>query len=115
MIILKILYIIKTGVDVFVIDAGWSADKENGWDTTVGDWIVSPELFPQGLEETVRMIKEAGMIPGIWFEFENCCLKAKVYENYDHLLKRNGKVITSGVRRFGICATLGLTIIYMKK
>jgi alpha-galactosidase len=97
----KILDIIKNrGVDVFVIDAGWSADKENGWDTTVGDWIVSPELFPQGLDKTVRMIEDAGMLPGIWFEFENCCLKAKSYENHEYLLKRNGKVITSGVRRF---------------
>ncbi len=97
----KMLNVIKNrGVDVFVIDAGWSADKENGWDTTVGDWIVSPELFPFGLEETVRMIEEAGMIPGIWFEFENCCQKAKSYESLEHLLKRNGKVITSGVRRF---------------
>lgn len=97
----KILNIIKDkGVDYFVIDAGWSADKENGWDTTVGDWIVSPELFPHGLEETVKMIKEAGMKPGIWFEFENCCLKAKAYFDEKHLLKRNGKVITAGVRRF---------------
>lgn len=97
----KILNIIKDkGVDIFVIDAGWSADKVNGWDTTVGDWIVSPDLFPQGLNETVRMIKEAGMLPGIWFEFENCCQKAKAYNNEEHLLKRNGKVITSGVRRF---------------
>ncbi|HHY64772.1 MAG TPA: hypothetical protein GX501_06970 [Clostridiaceae bacterium] len=97
----KILNVIKNrDVDIFVIDAGWSADKENGWDTTVGDWIVSPDLFPCGIEETVSMIKEAGMIPGIWFEFENCCSKAKSYEEHEHLLKRNGKVITSGVRRF---------------
>ncbi|RCX14772.1 alpha-galactosidase [Anaerobacterium chartisolvens] len=97
----KILDIIKgRGVDCFVIDAGWSADNENGWDTTVGDWVVSPDLFPQGLGETVKMIKDAGMLPGIWFEFENCCSKAKAYEDETHLLKRNGKVITSGVRRF---------------
>jgi len=97
----KILNVIKNrDIDIFVIDAGWSADKENGWDTTVGDWIVSPDLFPCGIEETVSMIKEAGMIPGIWFEFENCCSKAKSYEEHEHLLKRNGKVITSGVRRF---------------
>ena len=99
--IMKILGIIKgKKVDYFVIDAGWSADEVNGWDTTVGDWIVSPQLFPMGLQETVRMIKEAGMRPGIWFEFENCCSQAKAYEDEKHLLKRNGKVITSGVRRF---------------
>ncbi|HEX3029661.1 MAG TPA: glycoside hydrolase family 36 protein, partial [Clostridia bacterium] len=97
----KILDIIKDrGVEYFVIDAGWSADKVNGWDTTVGDWIVSTELFPEGLQETVKMIKEAGMQPGIWFEFENCCPKAKAYQLEEHLLKRNGKVITAGVRRF---------------
>lgn len=97
----KIVDIIKEkGVDYFVIDSGWFADKENGWDGTHGDWIVSPEVFPHGLQETVRIIREAGMIPGIWFEFENCGYLSKAYKDNKHLLTRNGDVITSGLRRF---------------
>ncbi|QNU68202.1 alpha-galactosidase [Ruminiclostridium herbifermentans] len=97
----KIVDIIKgKGVDYFVIDSGWFADEKYGWDGTHGDWIVSSEVFPYGLEETVRIIREAGMIPGIWFEFENCGYLSKSYKNEKHLLTRNGNVITSGLRRF---------------
>ncbi len=97
----NILDIIKEkGVDYFVIDAGWFADKENGWDGAHGDWIVSPEVFPHGLQDTVSIIREAGMIPGIWFEFENCGVLSKAYKDDKHLLTRNGNIITSGLRRF---------------
>jgi alpha-galactosidase len=97
----KIVDIVKDkGVDYFVIDSGWFADKDYGWDGTHGDWIVSQEVFPHGLQETVNIIKESGMIPGIWFEFENCGFLSKAYQDDKHLLKRNGNVITSGVRRF---------------
>ena len=45
-------------------------------------------------------IKENGLIPGIWFETETCGKDALMYQNQEHLLKRNGQVITSGGRRF---------------
>ncbi len=97
----KIVDIIKEkGIDYFVIDAGWFADKENGWDGAHGDWIVSPEVFPHGLQETVSIIREAGMIPGIWFEFESCGFLSKAFKDDKHLLTRNGNIITSGLRRF---------------
>ncbi len=97
----KIVDIIKEkGIDYFVIDAGWFADKEKGWDGAHGDWIVSPEVFPHGLQETVSIIREAGMIPGIWFEFENCGYLSNAYKDDKHLLTRNGNIITSGLRRF---------------
>jgi alpha-galactosidase len=88
------------GIKYFIIDAGWYADKSNGWFTTNGDWIVSDELFPYGLEKTVELITNAGMIPGIWFELETCSTQSKMFKNEEHLLKRNGYVITSGNRRF---------------
>ena len=45
------------------------------WDISMGDYNISPTLFPEGLEKTVDMIKAAGMKPGIWFEIDNivCC------------------------------------------
>ncbi|MDP4181074.1 MAG: alpha-galactosidase, partial [Bacillota bacterium] len=97
----RILEILKgRGVNYFVIDAGWYADEVKGWECTNGDWIVSKELFPYGLEKTVSMIKEAGMLPGVWFEFEVCGPLADAFMNKDHLLKRNGQLIRSGERYF---------------
>ena len=53
-------------------------------------------------------IKENGLIPGIWFETETCGKDALMYQNQEHLLKRNGQVITSGGRRvLGYAGSLG--------
>lgn len=88
------------GFDYFVIDAGWYADKENGWENNMGDWELSDELFPDGLEESVREIREAGLKPGIWFEAEVVGKLAKALRHEEHLLKRNGYIIRSGDRFF---------------
>ncbi len=88
------------GFDYFVIDAGWYADPVKGWENNMGDWQVAEELFPHGLQETVNAIRNAGMKPGIWFEMEVVGCDASVYNLDDHLLKRHGKFITAGTRRF---------------
>lgn len=97
----KILDVLKgRGIEYFVIDAGWYADPVKGWQSNMGDWQVYEELFPYGLQATVDMIKSQGMIPGIWFELETCGRDARAFHYEDHLLKRNGKVITVASRRF---------------
>ena len=74
------------GFKYFVIDCGWY--KENGipWDIGMGDYEVSSELFPDGMEKTVQVIKDAGMIPGIWFEIENVGSASRAYHLTEHLL-----------------------------
>lgn len=66
----------------------------------MGDYEVSRELFPLGLEKTVQIIKEHGLKPGIWFEIENVGERARAYQNTEHLLKRDGCVLTTSMRRF---------------
>ena len=88
------------GIKYFVIDSGWHTEEGKPWYINMGDWNVSTELFPGGLEKTVEAISECGMIPGIWFEIENCGCAADVYKNEEHLLKRDGYTITVGARRF---------------
>lgn len=88
------------GITYCVIDAGWYAEIGKGWESNMGDWRVSPELFPLGLEAAVDEIRKQGLIPGIWFELENCGPLADAYLMTEHLLKRDGIAITSGQRRF---------------
>lgn len=88
------------GYDYFVIDAGWYADPVKGWGANPGDWELSEQLFPEGLQKTVDAIRAHGLKPGIWFEMEVCGKDAKAFQMEDHLLKRHGKCITVGVRRF---------------
>lgn len=88
------------GIDCFVIDAGWYADERKGWESNMGDWEVSEALFPHGLGSVVDRIHAAGMKAGIWFEPEVTGQDAIAFHMENHLLKRRGKVITSGARRF---------------
>ena len=84
----------------FVIDCGWYKQPGIPWDQGMGDYVVSRELFPEGMEETTAAIREAGLVPGIWFEIENVAKYAKAYQQERHLLKRDGKPLTTYFRRF---------------
>ncbi|WMC91466.1 glycoside hydrolase family 36 protein [Kineothrix sp. MB12-C1] len=96
-----ILEVIKDkGFSYFVIDCGWYKKEGIPWDIMMGDYNVSKELFPEGLEKTVQRIKEAGMKPGIWFEIENVGSASEIYNDEEHLLKRDGEVLTTSMRRF---------------
>lgn len=88
------------GFSYFVIDCGWYKKDGVPWDIMMGDYNVSKELFPEGLEKTVQKIKEAGLKPGIWFEIENVGSAAEIYKDEEHLLKRDGEVLTTTMRRF---------------
>ena len=53
----------KSKVKYFVLDDGWQSGG-------VGDWTVDNEKFPGGLKDYSKAIRDRGMIPGIWMEFE---------------------------------------------
>lgn len=97
----KIVDAIKDkGFEYFVIDCGWFKEDNIPWDISMGDYNVSPTLFPEGLEKTVEVIKNAGMKPGIWFEIDNIGSAAKAYHMTEHQLKRDGYPISTYSRRF---------------
>ena len=88
------------GVSYFVIDAGWYGEKNKNWEISLGDWKISTSLFPEGLEKIISEIRNAGMIPGIWFEFENVGRASSSFNEIEHLLKKDGVPLTVGDRRF---------------
>lgn len=99
--ICEILEAIKNkGISYFVIDCGWFKQEGVPWDIAMGDYRVSKELFPQGLDKTVKAINDHGMKAGIWFEIDNVGERAEAYQNTEHLLKRNGAPLTTTMRRF---------------
>lgn len=99
--ITEILRVIKDkGFGYFVIDCGWYKEAGIPWDIAMGDYQVSQDLFPEGLDKTVGAIREAGMEPGIWFEIENVGSASKAYQMNGHLLKRDGQTLTTTMRRF---------------
>lgn len=88
------------GIRYLVIDCGWYKREGANWFNSMGDWNVSLSYFPDGLEQTLKHIRQCGMIPGIWFEMEVCGVESTAFHMVDHLLKRDGMPITSGNRRF---------------
>ena len=97
----EILNAIKDrGFSYFVIDCGWYKQEGIPWDIAMGDYEVSKELFPDGLQKTIDLIKANGMKPGIWFEIDNVGSEAKAYQMKEHLLSRDGHTLTTSMRRF---------------
>ncbi len=88
------------GFSYFVIDCGWFKADGVPWDISMGDYIPSHTLFPEGLEKTVAAIREAGLKPGIWFEIDNVGSAAHAYQETEKLLTRDGQVLTTQMRRF---------------
>lgn len=90
----------ESGIKYLVIDSGWYKEDGDEWWDSIGDWNISRKIFPNGLKPVCDMIKSYGLIPGIWFEFENVGERSAVYKMSDHLLRRFGVPITVSNRRF---------------
>ena len=88
------------GFSYFVIDCGWYKKDGVPWDISMGDYLPSQTLFPEGLEKTVEAIRQEGMKAGIWFEIENVGTASEAYRNTEHLLHLDGEVLTTSRRRF---------------
>ncbi|MET0423937.1 MAG: alpha-galactosidase [Actinoplanes sp.] len=57
------------GVERYVLDDGWFGSRRD--DTSgLGDWVVSPEVWPRGLHPLVDRVRKLGMQFGLWFEPE---------------------------------------------
>ena len=57
------------GVELFCVDDGWFGSRRSD-KAGLGDWEVSREQFPDGLEPLVEEIKRLGMKFGLWVEPE---------------------------------------------
>lgn len=87
------------GIQYLVIDSGWYGNSEQWW-TLIGDWEVSSRKFPHGLKEAADYIRSRGMIPGLWFEMESVTDGSKHYEAKEHLLKKDGEILSVANRHF---------------
>ena len=83
-----------------VIDDGWAEKPAGTGIQSNGDWEVNSKAFPGGLREAADAIRRQGLIPGIWFEIENCTEGSRAFELTGLQLKSHGKVLQVGPRRF---------------
>ena len=57
------------GIERFVLDDGWFGGRRDDT-TSLGDWTVSPQVFPNGLGPLIAHVKALGMDFGLWVEPE---------------------------------------------
>jgi len=89
-----------TSVKYLVIDAGWYKGDSGVWSLSQGEWLPNPRLFPQGMRATTDAIRERGLIPGIWFEFEVAGEQSPTFQMTEHQLMRDGLPVTASGRHF---------------
>ncbi|HSP60007.1 MAG TPA: alpha-galactosidase [Ornithinimicrobium sp.] len=59
----------RVGAERFVLDDGWFGGRRDDT-TSLGDWVVSPEVWPRGLGPLVDHVHGLGMEFGLWVEPE---------------------------------------------
>jgi len=67
----------EVGVERFVIDDGWFGSRRDDR-SGLGDWFVSPQVWPEGLGRIAEHVRSTGMELGLWFEPEMVNLDSDV-------------------------------------
>lgn len=88
------------GFTYLVIDAGWYSVSDGDWNGDMGDWDINTNRFPGGFEKTVCAIRDAGMIPGLWYEMECVGQNTKGFRKEEWQLTRDHLPVQVGMRRF---------------
>lgn len=79
----------RMGVDVFVIDTGW-------YEKT-GDWRVSRERFPDGLQSIRAQLEGYGMKLGLWLNPTVAALTSELFQQHpEHEMTRAGQPLHRG-------------------
>jgi alpha-galactosidase len=81
----------KLGVDLFLLDDGWFANKyqRNGDAAGLGDWEENKIKLPNGVASLVKEANNNGVKFGIWIEPEMVNPKSNLYETHpDWVIKQ---------------------------
>ncbi len=74
----------KLGVDLFLLDDGWFANKypRNNDRSSLGDWEPNKTKLPNGIGVLVKEAEKQGVKFGIWIEPEMVNPKSELYEKH---------------------------------
>ncbi len=84
------------GVEMLVLDDGWFAGRDDDT-SSLGDWFSDPKKFPNGVEETARLVKQKGLKFGLWFEPEMVNKESQLYRDHpDWLIHVPNRTLSTG-------------------
>lgn len=69
------------GIERFVLDDGWFGGRRDDR-TSLGDWFVSPQVFPNGLGPLIDRVHQLGMDFGLWVEPEMVSPDSDLYRQH---------------------------------
>lgn len=75
------------GVERYVLDDGWFGSRRDDH-SGLGDWVVSRDVWPDGLHPLVNKVKDLGMQFGLWFEPEMVNLDSEVARAHPEWIMR---------------------------
>ncbi len=82
----------QVGIERFVLDDGWFGSRRDAT-SGLGDWVVSPVVWPDGLLPFADHVKSLGMQFGLWFEGEMVNPDSDVYRAHpDWILRVSGRI-----------------------
>lgn len=75
---------VKLGVDMFLLDDGWFANKypRSSDRSGLGDWQETKDKLPNGIDALTKAAKERGIKFGLWIEPEMVNPKSELYEQH---------------------------------
>lgn len=87
----------EIGVERFVLDDGWFSARRNDH-AGLGDWVVSDEVWPNGLKPLSDMLEARGIEFGLWFEGEMVNPNSDVYRAHPEWIFHVGNRIPPEAR-----------------
>lgn len=86
----------EIGVERVVLDDGWFGSRRDDR-RGLGDWTVSPEVWPEGLNPIIKYINDKGIEFGLWFEGEMVNRDSDLYRAHpDWILQEPGRIPVEG-------------------
>lgn len=79
----------EAGAERFVLDDGWFLHRRNDH-AGLGDWLVDPAVWPDGLQPLIDKVHELGMQFGLWVEPEMINLDSDLAREHPEWIFRAG-------------------------
>ncbi len=86
----------EIGVERFVLDDGWFGSRRDDH-SGLGDWVVSKDVWPEGLKPLIDAVTARGIEFGLWFEGEMVNPDSDLYRAHpEWILHVEGRIPPEG-------------------
>lgn len=88
------------GVELLMLDDGWFGTR-NDDTSSLGDWFVNREKFPNGLRPLIDQVHAMGMQFGLWFEPEMISRRSELFAQHpDWVISAGDQPLSEGRNQY---------------